>query len=137
LQEIPPVYPPSFCKLPSSSNSTNKNIMELAQEIKQLYFSNHSQSGTCSYKLFFYCSDWYYHITKYWLFLPIHPISSWQSSACCIKPSKQTASHITIHNCIHYIWSHTNHLKIYTWHVGALHFDKHEVPKSIHCLWQY
>ena len=32
-QAIHLVYPPSFCKLRSSSNTTNKNLMELGQEI--------------------------------------------------------------------------------------------------------
>jgi hypothetical protein len=53
------VQPPSICKPPSLSNSTNKNIMESGQIkiFKQFYFSNHSQSGTCLYKLYITVTD--------------------------------------------------------------------------------
>ena len=48
-----PVYT-FFFKLRSSSNPTNKNLAELAMEIQTALLGYISESGICSYKLFFW-----------------------------------------------------------------------------------
>jgi len=58
-----------FCKLRSSSNSTNKNPMDSNSRFKQLYLGDHSELDTCSYELFSN-NNRYYH-------LPNIELSSW------------------------------------------------------------
>jgi len=45
------VYPPFFCKRPTSSNPTTKNLTELGLEFKHLYLNNQSELDTRPYEL--------------------------------------------------------------------------------------
>jgi hypothetical protein len=87
-----------FFKLTSSSNLTNKNLMQFGLEIQTSWYWRPFRTRCMSIWRFSY-NDWYYHLPKYWSVLLNHPV--YAPLAVTLRASLQSVR--TLYFCVsHY-----------------------------------